>query len=185
MWKIKIWVLGRGASLQAGILSAGHRERNSEQKGKIKGQNPKKIPRRRLCLNFLRYFLSHCYQLPPSNDVKNLWFLFVFLQESSCSNNAQLKRFFCFAIKHNNIFYISTIAFRLGSQNHLQIVIRIWLLSIGTIQQKAADLFLSTGQLRHIDVLLGYGHRGLWQSNPRPLTPRAQKNKTTTLVPCI
>lgn len=48
---------------------------------------------------------------------EKLWSSSVFLQETDCSNNAQLKTFF-FSTKHNNTFYFYISAFSSGSQNN-------------------------------------------------------------------
>lgn len=115
-------------------------EETQNGKGKIKGQELKYFLCRWPCLNFLRHF---SFMLLPTASFKwheKLWSLFVFVQETDCSNSTQLKTFFfCFATNHNNIFYTYITAFSLGSRRHLQR--SIWPLSFPTRQQEAAVPF--------------------------------------------
>lgn len=56
-------------------------------------QNLKYFLWRWLCLNFLRYFPVTLLATAYFKWCEKLWSLFVFLQETDCSNNTQLKTF--------------------------------------------------------------------------------------------
>lgn len=134
---MKIWVVGRGGmSSGRDIICRACQEETQNWKGKIKGQKLKYFLWQWLCLEF---FTVCAVTLLPTASFKwceKLWSWSVFLKETDCSNNAQLKTFYFVVFQQNITHFIFTYVF---SAWDLQRILTF--IIITTIQQKAAVLF--------------------------------------------
>ena len=160
--------------------------RNSELKRKDKRAKSELFSVEITVLEFSKVFFCHA----ATNCLfqmmwKAMIFICILVRNRLLEHNT-IKFFFCFATKRNSIFHIYIIAFSLRSQNHLQIVRRIWPLSISTIQQKAAVPFYQQGnrgtkRLCCWVMVAGGGGR-ISSGSKSPDSQSHEQNRTASLI---
>lgn len=153
-WKFGYWEGGH--VFRQGYYLQGMPGRNSELKRKDKRAKYEVFSVEMTVLEFSKICAVTLLPTASFKWCEKLWSSSVFLQETDCSNNAQLETiFFCFSTKHNNTFYFYISTFSLRSQNNFDFYYH---------HHNTAEIcspFLSTGQLRHEDVVwAGCSHRG-------------------------
>lgn len=174
MWENENLGSGKGGmSSGRDIICRACQEETQNWKGKIKGQKLKYFLWQWLCLEF---FTVCAVTLLPTASFKwceKLRSWSVFLKETDCSNNAQLKTFYFVVFQQNITFYFYISIFSLGSPKNFDFHYH------HHNTAKSCSPFLSAGQLRHEDVVrASCSHRGQLQDdegNPRSLTHRAMK----------
>lgn len=106
-WKFGCWEGGH--LFRQGYYLQGMPGRNSELKRKDKRAKSEELSVEMTVLEFSKVCAVTLLPTTSFKWCEKLWSLSVFLQETDCSNNAQLKTNFCFPTKHNDTFcfYIS------------------------------------------------------------------------------
>lgn len=176
-WKFGYWEGGH--LFRQGYYLQGMPGRNSELKRKDKRAKSEEFSMEMTVLEFSKVCAVTLLPTASFKWCEKLWSLSVFLQETDCSNNAQLKTNFCFPTKHNDTFCVYISAFSLGSQNNFDFYYP------HCNRAKSCSPFLSARQLRHKDVVrAGYGHRGQLQDYEwNPSSPTHRATKIQNLIP--